>query len=79
MTTTATTTKPKDTRTEGCWLAYDSGFNTTAVFSSEVQALRWAVERGLHVTRVPFGVDLKQAIAKAKTEAPTAPERDTTP
>lgn len=62
-----TETKP-DPRTDGCWLAYDSGFNQIATFSSEMQALRYAVINGLKVARVTYGVDLRQAV---KTSMPS--------
>lgn len=64
-------TDKKDPRVEGCWLAYDSGFNRVVVFSSGVAALRYAVEHGLHIQRVAYGADLRAATTRRTT--PTHP------
>jgi hypothetical protein len=62
---------------EGCWLAYDSGFNRAAVFSSEVQALRYAVVNGLRIERVSYGVDLREAVKASNSNSTPRTERTT--
>lgn len=51
-----------DKRTDGAYVAYSEDFTHLAVFSSEVQALRYAVDAGLKVKRVPFGVEVREAV-----------------
>jgi hypothetical protein len=51
----------------GVWLGYHEDWSGMAVFSSELAALRWAVERNAAVTRVPFGVDLREAVKASNT------------
>lgn len=56
-----TETKP-DPRSDGCWLAHNDEFSKLAVFSSEMQALRYAVNNRLKVSRVAYGTDLRSAV-----------------
>lgn len=39
------------------WLAYYQDWSGFAVFSTELLALRYAVEKTMAVTELPFGVD----------------------
>jgi hypothetical protein len=51
----------------GAWVAHATPVTAeadVAVFSSEVLALRHAVRRGWHVTQVPYGRTLAEAIAE---------------
>lgn len=47
----------------GVWLAYYRDWSGMAVFRTELDALRYAVEKGMAVTPLLFGVDLKEAVA----------------
>lgn len=67
-----------DKRTEGCYIAYNDDWSGMAVFSSEVQALRYAVERSMKVARVPFGVDLREAVTPAAPAVKQTPTSTTT-
>ncbi len=43
------------------WLAYYSDWSEFAVFDSEIECLRYAVESAaMHVAEVPFGVSVRQ-------------------
>lgn len=56
----------------GAWVAHAhvvEGDDGVAAFSSEVAALRFAVERGWKVTLVPFGKTLAEAIAAPKVSS----------
>lgn len=44
------------------WLAFYADWTAMAVFSSEITCLRYAQEHGMNVAKVPFGVDLRQAV-----------------
>jgi hypothetical protein len=46
----------------GVWLAYYNDWSGMAVFATEVEALRYAVQKGMAVAFAKFGVDLKEAV-----------------
>jgi hypothetical protein len=46
----------------GVWLAYYSDWSGMAVFATEIEALRYAVEKSMIVSPVVYGVDLKEAV-----------------
>jgi hypothetical protein len=46
----------------GAWLAYYADWSAMAVFDDELACLRYAVEKGMQVKVVPFGVDLHEAV-----------------
>jgi hypothetical protein len=48
---------------DGCWAAYrKSDGQIVALFSNEIDALRYAVDNGLKTQRVRYGVDLRDQI-----------------
>jgi hypothetical protein len=59
----------------GCWLYED--WSGMAVFSSELAALRWAVDRDARVRRIPFGVDLREAVKASNSNSTPRIERTT--
>jgi hypothetical protein len=67
----------KSTTPPGCWLAFSEDLAATAVFSSEVAALRYAVARGQKVAHVEFGVDLREAVKASSAAKATVPPRGT--
>lgn len=48
----------------GCWLAYHGDFSGLAVFSEEVDALRYAVENSMKVSYVLWGEELREQTYK---------------
>lgn len=46
----------------GAWLAYYADQSGMAIFASEVEALRYAVEHSMQVTFWQFGTDRSEAI-----------------
>lgn len=51
---------------QGVWAAYNGDGSGTAVFPSEVVALRHAVSLGMRVVFWPFGQTLEEATAAAE-------------
>jgi hypothetical protein len=47
---------------DGVWLAYYSDWSGMAVFESELECLRYAVDKTMTVKYVPFGQDLRDAV-----------------
>jgi hypothetical protein len=49
------------------WVAYYTDWSGFAVFADddELGALRHAVERHMEVARIPFGVDVREAVREA--------------
>ncbi len=50
----------------GVWLAYYPDLSGVAVFDEEIDALRYAVEKGMDVMFCDFGKDLGEQIQKAR-------------
>jgi hypothetical protein len=44
------------------WLAYYDDWSAMAVFMTEVEALRYAVEHSMRAKEVRFGIDLREAV-----------------
>lgn len=59
---TSAKTAPAKRSRDGIWLAYYEDWSGCSAFSTEVDALRYAVTRGMQVKRVRFGQDLRDQV-----------------
>lgn len=48
----------------GVWLAFYSDYSSVAVFNNELDALRYAISRGMQVLHVPYGMTIAEAIGE---------------
>lgn len=46
------------------WLAYYHDWSAMAVFDSEIECLRYAVERQMQVRPVSYGEDLREQVSR---------------
>jgi len=45
-----------------CWVAYQSDFSEIAVFESEIECLRYAIDNGMLREEVPYGHGIRNYI-----------------
>lgn len=64
--TSITTTPPRLTAPFGVWIAYYQDRSGLAIFESEIEALRRAVEHSMQVAYVKYGADVWESIGGAR-------------